>query len=607
MGQLGSHIDTQQPHDRFVNWPNFRTLVERVKFLEGTEFSSDDFDVVEDVTGRYIGAHIKAREDFPFRAIETTGNQVRVTKGDWVRNGTRVTMTTDVGEDFITLGVPTTASTNHLVILTLSDLVNGEDMHNPDTLTASIIEEGDLDEDERFIVKVIARMENSSGSGSTNVVFTSPDQLWWGGDLGDTPHFFPFEVREETSTSVFVRGGRWTRNDNETTAGDITISGFSGSQTEFVVATLDDLDTPITLTISRSATNPNGNDSTGIIILLAEVTTVAGAITLVRQRWTGGDREDVNASGLDIVCDDIDFTGCTGTPILCSSIDWTGCDINLIPCGVIDFGDPTCGNDILHTQLDFGNDDINLDSVDKQNNVDHDRHTWFALAAGSATTPIGFGTQDLSFHTTGECQADDFKIQDDSANNFWNAEDLRIDVTAKVLLEAASAAADAIRVEATAGGMEIDIAERINVAGDIMDILIVNDLSASAMRIFLQGTGSGADAIVIDSTAFSGGSGGMTIDLVRDLDITCSDGKWDVTNMDYTIFTALVANGNTAIDAGNHTHGWLTAQEAAIVQTGVTVAVTGAARDGVVRTLANQNQADIASIIAVLTASAITL
>ncbi len=104
------------------------------------------------------------------------------------------------------------------------------------------------------------------------------------------------------------------------------------------------------------------------------------------------------------------------------------------------------------------------------------------------------------------------------------ADDLRLIQTgaqdASISMEAAGTGADAIRLQASAGGVDIDAVDDINItvastAGS--DDLNLIQTGAQDASISLQAAGTGADAISLQASA-----GGIDLDAVDDVNITCA-------------------------------------------------------------------------------------
>ncbi len=104
------------------------------------------------------------------------------------------------------------------------------------------------------------------------------------------------------------------------------------------------------------------------------------------------------------------------------------------------------------------------------------------------------------------------------------ADDLVLEQTgafnASISLQAAGTGTDAINIDATAGGVDIDAVDDINITcassagADDFNIIQTGAVDAS---ISLQAAGTGADAISLQASA-----GGIDIDAVDDINITCA-------------------------------------------------------------------------------------
>ena len=180
---------------------------------------------------------------------------------------------------------------------------------------------------------------------------------------------------------------------------------------------------------------------------------------------------------------------------------------------------------VRHADLDYTN-DTGPDPT-KTANDDHDGRYWFYVTAGVATN---------SFHTTGECHADDFVIQDRTAN-LWNAEGFTADVTAAITLLAATT------LNATATG-KMTLTGNSNTGTE--DMLLQTSGAASQLKIDAAALFylTGADAMTIESTANNGSN-----DLLLNTTGVGSMLHIAATN-EYreTIGGDCIVDGNTAVD-----------------------------------------------------------
>ena len=181
--------------------------------------------------------------------------------------------------------------------------------------------------------------------------------------------------------------------------------------------------------------------------------------------------------------------------------------------------------DIPHAELDYT---VGAGPTPaKTLNDDHDGRYWFYITAGVATN---------SFHTTGECHADDFVIQDRTANT-WNAEGLAVDVTAAITLLAATT------INTTSTG-KTTLTSNSNTGTD--DMQVTTSGAASQLKIdaaaFFYATS--ADAMTIESTANNGSN-----DLLVNTTGAGSMLHLSAAN-EYreTILGDCIVDGNTAVD-----------------------------------------------------------
>ncbi len=255
-------------------------------------------------------------------------------------------------------------------------------------------------------------------------------------------------------------------------------------------------------------------------------------------------------------------------------IDWQG-----------DPGDPEYCPPVIHhdeTDPSLGNDPFTF--AQWQINPDHDgRYLGVFDAFNSTVFP---GTATANYHTTGEMHADDFRIEDDSLRNFWNAEDFEAFESGVISLEAASnTGTDDIKIETSGAASQIRIVSQGNVK--------IESSESSVNAIFLQSNSPTGDIEILSQRALKITCGGAGVEAFR-ADITggirmTAGGAFDVSAslssqiststgnlgleatggdlilnafgagfLDLNTVAGLKINGTQALSQDGHTHGLLT-------------------------------------------------
>jgi hypothetical protein len=213
--------------------------------------------------------------------------------------------------------------------------------------------------------------------------------------------------------------------------------------------------------------------SSNASINLTSAEAVADAIVLTAS---------ANGGGIDLAAqNDIDLTMTNGA---------AGEDITL----------SNTGGSIVLTASEAATDAINIDST--AGGIDIDAYDTLSIDAGGAGV-----TDDIIIQITSASAGEDLSIAQVGA------------VDASVLISAAGTGTDAIKLNATAGGIDIDAnAQPLNItvtSTGAADDLILAQVGANDSSIALQAAGTGTDAISIQASA-----GGIDIDSVADLIIT---------------------------------------------------------------------------------------
>ena len=196
-----------------------------------------------------------------------------------------------------------------------------------------------------------------------------------------------------------------------------------------------------------------------------------------------------------------------------------------------------------HTDLDFTNtDESDLGVGISGGNTDQDDCYWRAYDDSSGRTGHNTFVDSKDFRTTGEVRADDFYINDRTAN-LWNAEGFDVDVTDDGSITTAN--------------------DFIITTGTTFDVTAtgkatIDSASATGLKdAYVNSAGSSVIEGDLDAQIISG---------LRYLSLTAGGGgsELKVADMAENISGTLTIDGNTTIDAGNFSHGHRTAQMASI-------------------------------------------
>lgn len=297
-----------------------------------------------------------------------------------------------------------------------------------------------------------------------------------------------FEV-VRAGQSVMVRGGRWTRLKNGADyACDLSVDGGGTSSSLDSFKTISAVPTsggsPINgLTSCLLHLHDDGAGGydyceaavydagtlpdlgAGTYVLLATWTVASDVLAGgIKQHWQGGwilddepsggpDNKSINTNaGGELQIND--YASATNTPIADTAYDlipykdndadvvkWT--NLAGLAGELVTYwggeGDPWAGQyEIDHTLLAFDNDSVQwaaLGTGKSGGNTDHDDSYWHAYDDSSGLTGHNVFVDAKSYHTTGEVHANDFKLQADPTNNYWNGSGFRVDVAGVARVE----------------------------------------------------------------------------------------------------------------------------------------------------------------------------
>ena len=299
------------------------------------------------------------------------------------------------------------------------------------------------------------QVSGTSGESSINLqgVLDLRDTRMLGSDADNDGDQYAFKIQKAstgTDGNIDVLVGSVIRNNNELSVAALTdqtpgagtmavwLLLDNSSDAEYDATNPDSAVLSIGTTVAHDPADPE-------VFLVGTVTTAGGVITNIFQTWLGyvddsylpPDNDNGNSTTRSLVRDANNFLRINGFEDPASNgVDGGTIDsddyfvINEIIAGIRTpkyattqeaadaIGPLIPPGDIKHSDLDF-NPDTGPDPT-KTSNDDHDGRYWFYTGAGVDTK---------SFHTTGECHADDFVVQDRTANT-WNAEGFAADVTA---------------------------------------------------------------------------------------------------------------------------------------------------------------------------------
>lgn len=366
-------------------------------------------------------------------------------------------------------------------------------------------------------------------TASTNVTLANGGLL-----TNDTNNEIEFEENSEELSMAFTSNTvTWATDtamdtmafgvvDDLTGVGTIAFDAAVASMSLAADGAGDDLTVSVTGAQNASLIMSSAGTSNDAM----QLTTSAGGIDITNGGASGGEDLDISSTNASVRID----AGESAADAI--NIDATAGGINILASGAApgeDINITATGSSVNVTATESANNSIVISS--SNGGID------ITAASASAGEDIDISTSGSSLNlSASEADAEAITIQasaggldvdavDDiniAVASSGGADDFRIIQTgafdASISLEAAGTGADAIRLQASAGGVDIDAVDDINItvastAG--ADDLRIIQTGAQDASISLEAAGTGADAIRLQASA-----GGLDIDAVDDIIIS---------------------------------------------------------------------------------------
>ena len=188
MTEFRSTIDKQRVGDRSIRTANWNEQVEKVNALGKFIGDPNNYELVR-WTGSQRQVIPRGRPgqgsgsgiDYHFKISKSAVSSVRVTAGDWTRNGAIISMTLDGGQVYKTLTGLSASSTTYYITLTLSSSATRDPALIPNTLTVTA--ETSLPASDGFNIAFVLGEITTDTAGA--LIPSTLDQYWTGGDIDD--------------------------------------------------------------------------------------------------------------------------------------------------------------------------------------------------------------------------------------------------------------------------------------------------------------------------------------------------------------------------------------------------------------------------------------